>query len=229
MIALEELYRDEHVVAVAKPSGLSVHRGLDRSEDTVVDRLRAQGLDAHPVHRLDRATSGVLLCARTKAAAVALGAAFQQGGVTKRYLSLVRGVAPERELVDHAIPVDEGGPRAAAQTLVRRLEHVTLASSPLREKRYSLVEAQPLTGRFHQVRRHLKHLSLPVLGDTTYGKSEHNRFCARAFGLQRLALHAATVSLVACEGLLPLQIRCPIPEDLRIAARRMGFCSTELG
>lgn len=223
MISLEELYRDDHVLALVKPSGLSVHRGLDRSEDTVVDRLRAQGIDAHPVHRLDRATSGVLLCARSKPAAVVLSAAFREGGVSKKYLTIVRGHAPERELVDHPIPVDEGGERAPARTQLRRLELVEIASSPLREKRYSLVEAEPLTGRFHQLRRHLKHLSHPVIGDTTYGKSEHNHFCATSFGLCRLALHAFSLTLQARDGLGPLHIVCPLPNELRAAAERMGF------
>lgn len=188
------LYEDRAVLVVDKPSGVAVHPGYAPERDTLVARLRKLGPTFSPVHRLDRGTSGVLVVAKDSAAARALGESFASGRVEKRYLAWVRGVPPDSTLVEHPIPRDEGGPKVEAATWVYRLQTVHVAQSVLRERRYSLVEARPLTGRFHQIRRHLKHLGNPILGDTTYGRSEHNALVAELFGLNRLALHAAAVS-----------------------------------
>jgi tRNA pseudouridine65 synthase len=126
-------------------------------------------------------------------------------------------------VVDHPVPSDEGGPRVPARTLVRRIEAVTLGSSPLKEHRYSLVRAEPETGRFHQVRRHLKHIGHPVIGDSTYGRTEHNRLCAERFGLRRLALHAASLSIALAEPNGAVTIESPLPPDLSVPLRSMGF------
>jgi tRNA pseudouridine65 synthase len=221
---LAVLHRDASVLAVNKPSGLAVHRGLDRAEDNVVARLAALGLaGVAPVHRLDRPTSGVLLCAMTPDVASALGRAFSEGRVRKSYVALVRGVAPEHELVDHPVPKDEAGPRVPARTRVTRLAMVTVGDSPLRERRYSLVRAEPETGRFHQVRRHLKHLGHPVVGDSTYGRAEHNRLFADRFGLERLALHAEALTLSHPEHGGEMHLVAPLPPDLGAPLRAAGL------
>jgi tRNA pseudouridine65 synthase len=164
---------------LSKPSGLVVHRGHSGDRDSVVDRLRKAGLERfHPVHRLDRGTSGCLLVVDRAELARFFGEAFAQGLVKKTYYALVRGVPPDDIFVDHAIPKDEGGERVPAQTRFCRLQTLgPIIDSPLREQRYSWVEAQPETGRYHQVRRHLAHLHHPIIGDANYGKGEHNRFC----------------------------------------------------
>lgn len=217
------LHRDAELLAVCKPAGLLVHRGLGQDRDTLVGRLAHQGeAGASPTHRLDRATSGVLVLALTKDSARAICGAFARGECDKRYLALVRGQPPDEVLVDHPIPADEGQPRVAARTVVRRLGTVTVAGSPLREARYSLVRAQPLTGRYHQVRRHLKHLGHPVVGDTSHGRSEHNRFCAERFGLDRLALHALGLELPHPAG-GRLRLEAPLPSDLAGPLVRLGL------
>lgn len=214
------LFEDEQLLVLDKPSGLAIHGGARSGEDDVVQRLRRAGLEgAAPVHRLDRGTSGALIVAKSSAVARELSRLFETGQVEKSYLALVRGaLGPEPVLVDHAIPRDEGAARVPAQTWLRGLETVEIASSTLRERRYSLVEARPLSGRFHQVRRHLKHLAHPIVGDANYGKSEHDRFVRASFGLARLALHA--VGLV-----IPgrLEVRAPLPLDLSAPLQRMGF------
>ena len=211
------------VVAIAKPSGLSVHRGLDDGSDNVVARCQSAGLGAlHPVHRLDRGTSGVLLLARTPAVARALSEAWTRGSVEKTYVALVRGaVGVDSVIVDHAIPRDEGGARISARSRVRGIGCIEMPGSLLRERRYSLVLVEPETGRFHQVRRHLKHLGHPVIGDTTYGRSEHNRLLAAEIGLNRLALHAARIVVRCPEPLGTLDVHAPLPLDLRIPLRRL--------
>lgn len=207
--SLRLLYLDEHIAAVAKPSGMMVHPYDGHKEPGVEYAVSAArrliGKYVYPVHRLDRGTSGVLLFATGSEAARALNEALERGEVDKRYLAIVRGVAPEAAIVDHPIPRCEGGPRVPAITEVRRLGVW---------ERYSLVEARPRSGRFHQVRRHLKHLGHPIIGDVNYGRGEHNRFFRERFGLHRLCLHASSVSLAHPVTRAPIRIHAPLPEEL---------------
>ncbi len=227
---LPVLLNDRGLLALDKPSGLAVHRGLDQTGDDVVARLAALGFaGAAPVHRLDRPTSGVLLCAQSKTAASALGRSFSEGHVRKVYLAVVRGVPPDEALVDHPVPRDEGGPRVDARTRVVLLSATEVTGSPLRERRYSLVMAEPETGRFHQVRRHLKHLGHPIVGDSTYGRSEHNRLFAERFGLARLALHAAKLTLPHPDDGIVISIAAPLPVDLAGPLDAAGLSATGLG
>ncbi len=210
--------------ALAKPSGLPVHRGYTGERDTVVDRLREPlGGVVHVAHRLDRGTSGVLLIARSADVARELSEAFATRQVDKVYIALVRGVAPADVLLDHAIPngPEKDAPRIDARTRLRSLGMVHLVDSPLREPRYSLVRADPETGRFHQVRRHLSHLAHPILGDSDHGRPDHNRFLRARVGLARLALHAAELRLPGW----PAPVRAPLPGDLAEPLRAMGFAA----
>jgi tRNA pseudouridine65 synthase len=232
---MDILYRDESVLAVAKPSGLIIHRGpWSRSETPLLSRVRDQiGQRVHPVHRLDRGTSGVLLLTLGPEPARRLGRAFAAGAVEKRYLALVRGVAPDDGLIDHPVPGREDGPRVPAVTRFRRHQSVR-AATPLPEEpargapRYSLVEACPRTGRFHQIRRHLKHISHPIIGDVNYGRGEHNRFFRERYGLHRLALHALELTVEHPMTGERLSITAPIPADLAAPLQRVGFDLTEL-
>ncbi len=222
---LAVLHRDDDVLVVAKPSGLAIHRGAAVEHDTVAARLAEHEPGASAVHRLDRGTSGALVVARHAEAARALAEAFEAGRVAKRYVALVRGeVGPAEVLVDHAIPGDEGGPRVGARTRIRGLATIAMADSPLRETRYSWIEARPETGRFHQVRRHAKHLGNPIVGDTNYGRSEHNALLRERFGIARLALHASAITLPALGArATPLTVRAALPIDLAEALIAMGF------
>src|ERR1700688_1286738 len=212
---LSVLYQDDDLLVVDKPSGLVVHRGWARDGQVVMTLPRTlAGRHVHPVHRLDRGTSGVLVLALTAAAAGALGEAFESGRVQKRYLALVRGIAPEAGIVDHPIPRAPGGPRVPAITRYRRLATF---------ERYSWLEAFPETGRLHQVRRHLKHISHPVIGDVRYGKGEHNRLFRTRFGLYRLALHAAEVHFEHPPGGAPPSFEAPLPADLAGPLAAMGL------
>jgi tRNA pseudouridine65 synthase len=176
------IHRDSSFVVVDKPSGVIVHRGFANDDDDLMRSVRdAIGSHVYPVHRLDRGTSGAIVMATTQESARTLCKAFEEGRVEKRYLALTRGHPSDGE-IDHAVPRAEDGPRVAAVTRVR-----VLATAG----RYALVEAVPLTGRMHQIRRHLKHVSCPIIGDVKYGKGEHNRYFRETYGLHRLALHAA--------------------------------------
>ena len=207
------LFRDQYLLAVDKPSGLIVHRGWADDEDTAADRAREiVSARVFACHRIDRGTSGVLLFALSSEIAAAI---VLQG---KRYFAAVRGRPPASGVIDH--PVRRGeerdSPRVPAVT-----EFTSIATSPI--ARYSLVEARPLTGRLHQIRRHMKHISHPILGDVRYGKREHNHLCRDQFGLRRMALHAAELAIdhpVTGERVV---IRAPLPGDLLQPLAAMGI------
>ena len=199
MHPLHLLWRDEHLVAVYKPAGWLVHRtGLDAGETRfVMQTLRDQlGQHVYPVHRLDKGTCGVLVMALHSDAARTLSQAFERHATTKRYLAMVRGWAPAHAEVDHALRPDDAPPDAAVQsahTVFHSLARLTLpeaCDARFASTRASLVEAVPTTGRRHQIRRHLKHLAHPILGDATHGKGPLNRWWAERLGQQRLWLHA---------------------------------------
>jgi tRNA pseudouridine65 synthase len=216
--ALILLFADDALAAFAKPSGLLVHRGWGDDPVTAADLAReALGGGVAPVHRLDRATSGVLLFARRPEVAALLQRDLETGTIEKTYLALVRGFPPDTGTIDHPIPRREGGPRVPAVTRFRALHRVSpeaTAHLPPDVRRASLVEARPLTGRLHQVRRHMKHVSHPVLGDANYGKGPLNRLFAEAIGLRRLALHALSLRLRHPVTGEPLLFTAELPEDL---------------
>jgi tRNA pseudouridine65 synthase len=232
---LQLLYRDEDLVVIDKPAGLLVHRtGLDAHEtDTVLDRLRvqlgpAQTATLAPAHRLDKGTSGVLVLSFHAGAARRLGQTFDEGGVMKRYLALVRGWPAEAIDLDHPLARDPelpstGQPRLQARTLFRRLARVEWpfavdARHP--GTRYALVEAQPLTGRRHQIRRHLKQLAHPIVGDATHGKGPHNRAVAAWLGLSRLWLHAVELELPHPADGRPMRFTASPGEAWRLLSER---------
>jgi tRNA pseudouridine65 synthase len=208
------LYQDELLVVVDKPSGLASHRGWAADRSSVVSwARRSLGKQVVPVHRLDRATSGVMLLCRRPEVVPALQAQFSSGGVVKNYLALTRGICPEVGLIDHGLRKSRLHERRPAQTAVRRLCSV---------ERYSLVEARPFTGRQHQVRRHLKHLSHPIIGDTRYGKGEHNRRFRTEFGLHRLALHASRLEIEHPSTGQRQSFVAALPPDLEHPLDRFG-------
>ena len=187
------LYQDADYVAVHKPPGLLVHRSwISQDEAFLLQRLRDQiGQRVYPVHRLDRATSGVIFFGLSSGAARRLQEIFESGRADKTYRAVVRGWLEEPVLVDHDLDDRESGkaPRPA-RTRLTPLASVEIDAAVDRypTARYSLVEAEPLTGRRHQIRRHLKHVDHPIVGDTTWGKGTHNRFFRKRFDVHRLLL-----------------------------------------
>lgn len=213
--ALEVLFLDQDIVVVNKPSGLLVHRGLAKDTDNALFRVRDQlGQRVYPAHRLDRGTSGALLFARHAEAAAQLGKQFESGSVQKSYLALVRGRPPAEGTIDHPIPRAEGAERVPAVTRFRCLE-----SSP--RERCSLVAAFPLTGRFHQVRRHLSHIHHPLVGDVNYGRGDINRKYRAEYGLYRLALHAQRLVFTHPSNGSSLCVDAPLPADLDEPLRQL--------
>lgn len=219
---LDVVYEDEHLLAAHKPAGMLVHRGWGDSATVLVDLVREYqgGGKVHTIHRLDRPTSGVVLFARSPECARALGAMFEAREVLKRYLALVRGTAPERGFLDHPVPREpRGKERVEAQSSLRRVAF--LPDTLPRE--CSLVEIAPHSGRVHQLRRHLRHLNHPILGDSTYGRGHLNRAFSQDYGLERMALHAYRVSMVHPMTGEALEIVAPLAPDLQRAFGAMGM------
>lgn len=189
-------------MAVDKPPGLLVHRtGLDAGETQfALQLLRDQlGRPVWPAHRLDKGTSGVLLFALDAGTARTLGQVFEAPDqVHKTYRAVVRGWPPASGLIDHPLKRLEDDARVGrvevqeAQTRYQILERYELPLSygGFPATRCALVELQPLTGRRHQLRRHMKHIAHPVIGDATHGKGPLNRAVAELTGWPRLWLHA---------------------------------------
>jgi tRNA pseudouridine65 synthase len=201
------LHLDAHLVAIDKPPGLLVHRtGLDAGETRfALQLLRAQlGRPVWPVHRLDKGTSGVLLFALDAATAATLGRRFESGeALRKTYRAVVRGWPPNAGEIDHPLRRLDDDARAgrdevlAARSRFRVLERwaLPLPDRGFASTRFALVELQPLTGRRHQLRRHMKHVAHPIVGDATHGKGPLNRSVTALLGVARLWLHAQSVEL----------------------------------
>lgn len=188
---------------INKPSGLLVHRSPIDPHETqfALQLLRDQlGKYVYPVHRLDKPTSGALIFALSREVAKQLSDLFTLRKISKTYVAIVRGYAPEQATVNH--PLTEKFDKLSgkksntvkspqeALTHVRRLATVELPYCVDRypTSRYSLVVAQPITGRKHQIRRHLKHIGHPIIGDAKHGKGTHNRFFQGQFDCHRLLL-----------------------------------------
>lgn len=200
MSSLRILYRDDWLVAVDKPAGLLVHRTiLAQAEEFALQRVRAQtGRRVYAIHRLDRPTSGVLVFGLSREAAVAVSKQFEERQVQKRYLAVVRGWPEENGVID--CPLRDAPDLAVRPALTRyrvlaRVE-LPVAVGRYPTSRYAVVDAQPLTGRYHQIRRHFHHVFHPIIGDTSHGEGRHNRFFRERFGVRRLLLHAARLSIM---------------------------------
>ena len=208
---LEILYQDEVLVAVNKPAGMLVHRSwLDRHETQfVMQTLRDQiGQLVYPIHRLDRPTSGVLLFALNSEIAHKLCQQFEQKQIEKQYLAVVRGYVTGHGEIDYPLKVQLdkiadkfSQPDKAPQSAVTFYEGLQTVEMPYgvgryATSRYSLVRLIPQTGRKHQLRRHMKHIFHPILGDTQYGDLHQNRALMEHTGCARLLLHAEKLIFV---------------------------------
>ncbi len=217
-LELPVLYCDEWLAVVNKPAGLMVHdSALARGEtDFAADRLREQfGKPIFLIHRLDRATSGCLLLAFDRETASTLGKAVMAGGIQKDYWAVCRGWPVERQFtVDHPLDGGPGKPlKKPAQTVFDVLAscELELPSAGFATSRYALLRASPITGRFRQIRRHLKHLSHHLIGDTSHGDGRHNRQF-RMLGIHRMLLHAQRLGFVHPQSGVPLSIEAPMAD-----------------
>jgi 23S rRNA pseudouridine955/2504/2580 synthase len=214
---LPVLYEDESLLAIDKPAGIAVHGGSGVAHG-VIESLRSMRPEARYlelVHRLDRETSGVLLIAKKRSALTALHETMRSRTMDKRYLVAVRGrfrnALQRVRLALASRPAAEGGKRVTVSESGQEAETVFRRIS--RGAEWSLLEAELLTGRTHQIRVHLAHLGHPVLGDDRYGDFELNRRL-RKEGLKRMFLHAASLAFDHPASGERLRVVSPLPAEL---------------
>ena len=197
--ALGVLHLDDRLAVVDKPAGLMVHDSeLARGEtDFAADRLREQfGRPIFLVHRLDRATSGCLLLAFDRETASLLGKTLMAHEVEKTYWAVCRGWPDDAFEIDHDL---DGGPgKPVKKPAITRFATLGRCEAPwpstgFETSRYAWLQAQPQTGRFRQIRRHLKHAFHHLIGDTSHGDGRHNR-SFRMIGVHRMLLHARSLA-----------------------------------
>ncbi len=235
---LEILYRDEYIVAVNKPAGMLVHRSWLDSRETrfVMQTLRDQiGRHVFPVHRLDRPTSGVLLFALNSEIANLLCQQFEGKTVQKSYLAVVRGYLNGAGRIDYPLKIQRdkiadkfSREEKEAQTAVTDYIGLNTAEMPwtagkYQTSRYSLVRLIPHTGRKHQLRRHMKHIFHPILGDTQYGDLHQNRAFADKTQVSRLMLHAEKLTFHHPITQIRLEIQAGLDEQWQRLLQRFGW------
>ncbi|HJU37942.1 MAG TPA: pseudouridine synthase [Tahibacter sp.] len=209
------LYLDEHLVVVDKPAGIAVHRSnlVGADDDYVIDRLRRQVPGPlHLAHRLDRATSGVLLVARSTDVAADLGRQLMDRKVEKSYLAVVRGWPAPAGTIDHPLTGSslKGEPKPArTHWRVLATAELPIAMGRYPQQRYALVDVEPETGRYQQIRRHFAHASHHLVGDTTHGRGDHNRLFRMHFGVHRLLLHARRLAFAHPADGRPMALVAP--------------------
>jgi len=221
---LDILYQDDYLIAVHKPAGMLVHKSpIDKRETRYAMRiLRNQiGQWVYPVHRLDKPTSGLLLFALDANVAKQISEQFEQRLVKKRYFAVIRGYAPASLEIDYALKEiaafksdQEKADEKDAKTAQTTLQCLQTFETPFSDgrfptSRYSFVELKPSTGRKHQLRRHMKHISHPIAGDVKYGKGNINRIFREDLGCERLMLAATDMTLTHPISGEALHIHCP--------------------
>lgn len=238
MQLLDIIYQDQHLVAINKPTGLLVHKSFIDPHETrfALQMLRDQiGQYVFPVHRLDKPTSGVLLFALSSSVARLLSEQFANQQVQKNYLAIVRGYCPEGGTIDHALKekLDKISDKLAkkdkpAQPAISHYKRLATVEIPVTvdrypQSRYSLVSVRPETGRKHQIRRHLKHIGHPIIGDAKHGKGVHNRFFQQHYQCHRLMLACTSMDLQHPIDNTALSLIAPLDETFNQQLKAFGW------
>jgi len=208
--SLEILFENDDLIAVNKPHGLLVHRSRIAPDvhEFALQILRDQiGKPVWPVHRLDRKTSGVLLFTKAKELNSVVQQIFQNREIKKVYLALVRGFMPEEGTIDYAIS-NNSAPKDAI-THYTRLQNfeIDFPIGDFPTSRYSLLRVEPETGRFHQIRKHMKHISHPIFRDRPHGCNKQNRCWKKEFGLMKMLLHAQSLEFEYNEEIIQIEAK----------------------
>ena len=235
---LSVIYQDEYMIAIHKPAGLLVHKSpIDKQETLFAVQLTEEtiGQKVFPIHRLDKATSGLLLFALDPTTARILSDQFMNHTIQKTYLAICRGWTDESGYIEHALkykrdkiaekmkrePLEPQSAETAYKTLsTTSIEHTI---GRYQQQRYSLLELQPRTGRKHQLRRHMNHIVHPIIGDTKYGDRHHNHFFNEWLGQHRLYLAATNLKLIHPISQQELEIKAPLETSFQSAIDALNF------
>ncbi|MFI5139056.1 MAG: pseudouridine synthase [Sphingobacteriales bacterium] len=227
MSQLDIIFRDEYLVAINKPHGLLVHRSpiACDAKEFALQLLRDQ-LNQHvfPAHRLDRKTGGVLLFALSKEVEKLMQQQFSDNLIDKKYLAIVRGHTDDLGEIDYPLRKENGTLQEAFtryKTLARAELNVPLGSHTT--SRYSLVEANPQSGRMHQLRKHFSHIFHPIIGDRTHGCNKQNKLFKERWELDTMLLHASQIAFNHPLTQIPVQIKAPFQDEFVRMMEIMGW------
>ncbi len=197
---LEVCFEDDYIIAVNKPNNVLVHHSAmarnQSDEKSLVQLLfNEYQLPFYPIHRLDRKTSGIILCAKHKEHVTAFQELFITNQIQKRYWGLVRGYIAKSGKIDTPVKGRDANTHKDALTYFKCLKtaELNIPVHPYENARYSLVELTPKTGRLHQLRIHLNKISHPLIGDPKYGDRFHNRMFISEFKCEDLFLDAKEI------------------------------------
>ena len=230
---MDIIFRDSGLIAVNKPAGIPVH-GSRKLEDRPLTLLamvrKLEGKPVHAIHRLDRPVSGVNLFTTDRDLLVSMSRQFEQRLVRKTYLAVVRGWPEQEGVISHPLlpPRDERKAGSPAREAVTRFERLATVETPFpvapySTSRYSLLALYPETGRRHQLRMHMKHISHHLIGDTTYGRGEHNRLFRDEFGCHRLLLHAWALEFEDPEAGHLIRVQAPLDRAFGAIIKQFGW------
>ncbi|MDZ7608557.1 MAG: pseudouridine synthase [Cyclobacteriaceae bacterium] len=227
MTTLQILYRDEYLIAINKPHGLLVHRSEIAADasDFALQMVKEQtGKYIYTIHRIDRKTGGVLLFSFDKDVQRAVQLQFETRKVRKRYLAIVRGHPEDKGTIDYDLTNDRGKKQSAV-TEFATLERVELdfPSGKHLTSRYALLELYPLTGRHHQIRKHLSHINHPIIADRPHGCNKQNKLFLEKYGLMTMLLHASELAFThPVTGEIAI-IKAPLQMEFQRMIDTMGF------
>ncbi len=239
---IQIIYKDERVVAINKPSKLLVHKtNIDHYETTTAMKLLRNKLKkwVYPLHRLDKATSGVLLFALDKESARIMGNLFADQKLEKIYFAVARGFTINEGTINYPLKKlshnkkllvkDDEIIQKDAITHFKLLskKEIEVSVGRYNQARYSFLKLEPETGRNHQIRRHLKHIYHPIIGDTTYGDGKHNKFFREYFDCHRLLLHSASIVYQNPFTNQKQEIKAELDEDFQKIATHFSLTNND--
>lgn len=227
---LEILFEDEFLLAIDKPAGLLVHpTNLDYFEiNSALRMIEAQTrLSLAPVHRLDKATSGILLFCKDPSNYKKLHEMLSKESTIKSYLAICRGYTPESGIINHPLshPEYRDKPKKEARTEYNRIAttELDIAVSRYPSSRYSLVQVYPKTGRSHQIRMHFAHLRHYIIGDRKHGDRHHNRAFREIHWLDRMFLHHEKLHFQHPFTKERIELKCPLDSQWKSALRLLKW------
>jgi tRNA pseudouridine65 synthase len=230
----EIFFQDDSILVLYKPPSWFVHppenpryrRGLKRR--TCVQWLMdVHNIRAFPAHRLDAATDGILIFGKTKEATAHLNLQFKNHETDKTYHAVVRGWFKEKDsVIDLDLELDSTGKLVKCKTLYKVLAEIELpfqVNSQFNSTRYSYLEVKPITGRWHQIRRHMNRVAHPILGDREHGDSHHNRFFRDQLAIDGLCLSAVNLKLKHPATELEISFQTPVKEKWQNLRKIFNF------
>jgi len=221
------LYEDESIVVINKPPGIMVHPTKITEDKQFILPLLINQLEEElfAIHRIDRGTSGALLFGKNKDVVRELSMQFQERKVDKVYMAITRGYAPESEVIDYPIAREPHLPKRKAITHISTIHthELPFAIGPYPSSRYSVVKAFPETGRRHQIRRHLRHLRYPIIGDRRHGDNKHNKYWREELGIERMLLHAKELAFLHPVSKELMRMEAPFDETFQKVFKMLDF------